>query len=441
MVNEPKAAIESICKINIVPIEQSPQDIWRRLFILMGAAVLLWLFFFWIAAPSERFNALLVPLWILNFVLARRRLNKFAAVGGVGAVVGVLGFYILGSIQASHLGAHVTWWEPLQKLYFTVGLFVLCNALCAVIGAPITLIPGGRELMTAPRGWWLRLLCIGVTLILFTPYIYVSFNTHRFKYVSSGNPQTSCGLPFQMVDFSARDGAQLKGWFIPSAGSQRTIVIVHGIGSNRGDMLSVVPFLHRAGFNLFLFDLRGHGESSGHTTTFGVNEARDVEAAAQWISRQPGGKSIGMLAYSMGGSSVLHAVGENGLPEVRSIVLDSTFAEFAPLAREQLTFLPEKVVVPVMGLLSFYTRLEIGVGLDDIAPRRYIGRISPRPLLLIHGTGDSLIPSSQARLNYASAKQPKALYWIDGAEHCAGHRVAGEEYEKRVISFFDKSLR
>lgn len=402
---------------------------------------MLWLAFFWIAAPSERFNSLLVPLWILNFVLAKRRLGKSLLWVVVGAVGGLLGFYALGSAQAAQLDSHLSWWEPFQKLYFTAGLFVLYGALCAVLNAAFALLPATRALLSAPRGWWLRFLRVGVAFVLFVPYIYVSFNLHRFKYVPNSDPLTRCQLPFKSVNFEARDGVRLVGWFIPSAGSQRTLVVVHGIGSNRGDMLDVVPFLHRAGYNLFLFDLRGHGESSGHTTTFGVNEARDVEAATRWVSRQSGGQKIGVLAYSMGGSSVLHAVGEDGLPMVRGVVLDSTFAEFAAVARHQMEFLPDSVAAPVLSLLSFYTRLEIGVGLSDIAPRRYIGRISPRPLLLMHGTSDTLIPVAQAHLNFSNAGQPKTLHIINGAEHCAGHRVEAEAYEKRIVAFFDQSLK
>ena len=424
-----------------MPTQSSSKAVWRRLSILAGAALLLWLSFFWIAAPSERFHALLVPLWILNFVLSGRRLNKSFGVGALLALAGIVGFYALGSAQAAQLGAHLTWWEPLQKLDFTLGLFVLYNALCAAMDALLSLALPLRKALTSPRGWWLRTVRMGVTLVLFVPYVYVAFNLHRFKYVGDSNPQTSCALPFQAVNFAARDGVKLVGWFIPCDSSHRTIVVVHGIGSNRGDMLGLVPFLHRAGFNLFLFDLRGHGESEGHTTTFGVNEARDVEAAVQWASRAPGGNSLGVLAYSMGGSSVLHAVGENGLPQVRAIVLDSTFAEFAPLARAQLAMLPDLVAVPTLSLLSFYTRLEIGVGLQGIAPRRYIGRIAPRPLLLIHGSGDTLIPVSQARLNYNSARAPKTLHLIEGAGHCAGHRVEGARYEQRLVNFFNKSLK
>jgi fermentation-respiration switch protein FrsA (DUF1100 family) len=123
------------------------------------------------------------------------------------------------------------------------------------------------------------------------------------------------------------------------------------------------------------------------------------------------------------------------------MILDSTYAEFAPIAREQMNFLPQSAATPLMGLLSFYTQLELGFGLYDIAPRRFIGKFAPRPLLLIHGTGDTLVPPVQAKMNFASAHEPKSIYWIDRAPHCGGHQVAGKAYEKRVTDFFDQSLR
>jgi alpha-beta hydrolase superfamily lysophospholipase len=417
---------------------RSPQF---RLAVLAGVAVALWLLFFSVRAYSERLNAILVPLWGLNFILTGRKLEKNSIAGIIGLLIGILGFNLLGSVQAAQLGARVAWWEPLQKTYFTAGLFVIYNVLCAAMSGAIMLAPKARELMVAQRGWWLRLLHAGLALCLFAPYLFVSFNIHRFKYSSNGDPQTRLGLTFEAVNFRARDGVSLKGWFVPSEGSHKTIVVVHGIGSNRGDLLGVAPFLHRAGFNLFLFDQRGHGDSSGHTITFGVDEARDVEAATEWASQRTGDRPVGVLAYSMGASSVLHAVGDDGIPKVSAMILDSTFAEFEPLARAQTNFLPNSLAGPMLRLLSFYSRLEIGVGLNDIAPSRYIGRVTPRPLLLIHGTGDTLIPSGQARLNFANAKEPKAIYWIDGAGHCAGHQVAGKAYEKRVVDFFKKSLK
>ncbi len=142
----------------------------------------------------------------------------------------------------------------------------------------------------------------------------------------------------------------------------------------------------------------------------------------------------------MGGSAALHAIGKNGLPLVRAVVLDSTFAEFAPLARAQMEFLPDNVARPLLKVLSFFAWLEIGTHIEDIAPRRYIAQIAPRPLLLLHGTQDNLIAPEQAKWNFAAARQPKQLHWMQGAIHCSGLSVEGAAYENRIVAFFKKNL-
>ncbi|RYG68235.1 alpha/beta fold hydrolase [bacterium] len=411
-----------------------------RFAILFGSALVLWFAFFWINAPSERFNAILVPLWVLNFFLSGRKLDPKMIVVGAGFGIGVLAFNLIGSYQAVQMGARLAWTEPFQKFYFTAGLFVLYGMLCSVLNALIALIPAARELLVAPRGWWLRTLRTGIAISIFAPFIFVSFNIHRFKYASNADPMSVCKLPFQAVSFATDDGENLQGWFVPRQNSSKTIVVVHGVGSNRGDSLTVLPFLHKGGFNVFLFDLRGHGDSSGHTISFGVNEGHDVAAAVHWAKQQPGGQKVGVLAYSMGASSALHAVGENGLPEANALVLDSTFSEFAPLVKGQTNFLPAGAANASLKVLDFYTRLELGFGLDSISPGQYIDKISPRPVLIIHGTSDTLIPPSQARQNFARAKQPKQIYWIEKAWHCAGYQVDGAKYEKTVVAFFNESL-
>jgi fermentation-respiration switch protein FrsA (DUF1100 family) len=201
-----------------------------------------------------------------------------------------------------------------------------------------------------------------------------------------------------------------------------------------------VPFLRGAGFHVFTFDLRAHGDSGGHTTSFGAHEARDVEAALEYLKSRPDVKKIGVLAFSMGGSALLHAVGENGLPGAQAFIIDSTFAAFEPLAREQMAFLPEFAARPLMALISFYTRLEIGVWLREIAPQNFIGKIAPRPLLLIHGMNDTLISPEHAKTNFAAAREPKQLWMVPGANHVQGWAVENAEYEKRVVNFLDAAL-
>ena len=410
-----------------------------RALLLCGAAFLGWFALARIPSPSERWHALLVPLWALYLYLSGQKIGKTTVVYGIGITIGlVISLWTAGGAQASAIGGRLTFGEVLSKIYFTAGIFVLYAILCAALNALISLSKKGRELLQAPRGWWLRTLRMGLSLFLFAPYIYATFNFHRFKYGVTTNPQIRCKLLYEDLNFRAADGTRLSGWWIPSGNSRQTIVAVHGVGSNRGDVLAVAPFLHRAGFNVMLFDLRGHGDSGGHTVSFGVHEAEDVGAAVGVAAKYS--ESVGLYAFSMGGSAVLHDIGKNGLPQARAVVLDSTFAEFAPLARAQMAFLPDNLARPLLKVLSFYAWLEIGSRIEDIAPRRYISQIAPRPLLLLHGTNDGLIAPQQAKWNFAAAREPKQLHWMQGANHCGGLTVEGDAYENRVANFFTKNL-
>ncbi|RYG68236.1 alpha/beta fold hydrolase, partial [bacterium] len=319
-----------------------------RLTVLILSGAILWSLGFNVLAYSERLNAILIPLWLIDLFFSRRKISPNSLVVTIGIAIGVLAFLLVTISDVIRSGAHLSWYEALYFVYFNAGLFVIYDALSTVVGAALFLLPLARQSMKTPQIWRLRALRTALTVGVFAPYVGVSMNVHPLKYTGGADPRTSYGLNFNKVNFKARDGASLAGWFVPSSTSSKTIILVHGSGSSKSNMLEKVPFLYKMGFNVFLFDQRGHGESSGHTVTCGIDEARDVEAAAHWVSQQVSGKKIGVLAFSMGGSSVLNAVGQDGLPQVDSFVLDSTFADNEALERHQMNFLPEAIVPPIL---------------------------------------------------------------------------------------------
>ena len=69
------------------------------------------------------------------------------------------------------------------------------------------------------------------------------------------------GLRYEKISFKTRDDLELKGWFIPSTtGDTRTILMCHGWGDNKGELLKQTYFLNEnGGFNLMYFDFRSHG--------------------------------------------------------------------------------------------------------------------------------------------------------------------------------------
>ena len=117
------------------------------------------------------------------------------------------------------------------------------------------------------------------------------------------------GLEFEDASFPAADGVGLKGWFIPSGAEGRSpaVVFVHGWMWNRlgnvahqvkgladadVDFLPAAKGLHDAGFNVLLFDVRWHGESSAAPSPcpYGPVEARDYIGAVRYLRLAPGGR-------------------------------------------------------------------------------------------------------------------------------------------------------
>lgn len=248
------------------------------------------------------------------------------------------------------------------------------------------------------------------------------------------------GLPFESVTFPSRDGTRLAGWFIPGR-TRAAVALVHGAWVNREGLLPVAEWLHRrGGFSVLLFDLRGGGESDGDTVTFGHHERADLLGAVDYLRARPDvdPARIGAYGSSMGAAVALLAAAD--APELAAVVADSAYTNLEALIGRSFrafTGLPSFPFAPlVVGLAERQT----GLRAAHIAPLNAIARISPRPVLLVHGEADPLIPASESHALFAAAGEPKELWVVPGAGHTQGHAVSGEEYEERVTAFFTRWL-
>ncbi|MDE1976307.1 MAG: alpha/beta fold hydrolase [Elusimicrobia bacterium] len=252
----------------------------------------------------------------------------------------------------------------------------------------------------------------------------------------------SFGLPYERIAFQTEDGLTLKGWFVPApdANKDRTLLMCHGWSDNKGELLKMTAYLHQAGFNLFYFDFRSHGESQGEFTTLGHYELRDLRAAMNCLKEKKPWclENLGVFGFSMG--AAVAAMGAGDYPEIRAVILESPFTEFHRVCAQ---WTKNHLHIPyfplVMGAI-FVLRLRAGLAVGRQSPINSIARISPKPLLVIGGTADTLMPESGVRQLYAAAGEPKQLWIISGAAHGKCHETAGLAYERRVIGFFEKNL-
>jgi fermentation-respiration switch protein FrsA (DUF1100 family) len=303
------------------------------------------------------------------------------------------------------------------------------------------LLPGVQSTLKGRHAWSLRVAHNLIAIALFAAWLFTTFNIHRSKIATNETPRSYLKLLFEEARFRARDGVTLHGWFIPGAKSHQTVVVIHGLGANKADFMGVASFLHRAGWNVLFVELRGHGDSAGHTTSFGVHEARDMQAAVHWLDEEKQQSAIALYGFSMSGSAVLHAFeSTQSLPRVRAVVVDSTFAGMKPLVETQIAFPPPLLRRAWLANTEIWMRLEPGTSLAAIAPRLHIAHIAPRPLLVIHGLTDTLISAQHAQWHHAAARHPKVLWMVPGAGHCQSRWIDPPPYEKRVAKFLRDTL-
>ncbi len=250
------------------------------------------------------------------------------------------------------------------------------------------------------------------------------------------------GLKAENVSFKTSDDLTLKGWFIPSPkGDVKTLIMCHGWGDNKGHLLEKTHFLNSsAGFNLLYFDHRSHGSSEGEFTTMGYLERLDFEAALKFLKeRHPKlTKHLGAFGLSMGGSVVLLSMPSH--PEIKAAVIESAFPDYRRVVRRWAWNNMRIPYFPLVWMVLHVLRWRVGGKPDKYSSIKFIGKIAPRPLFLIGGSADTLMPEVDVRALFARAKKPKTLWIVPGATHGNCRKTSELEYDTRVTAFFQRHL-
>lgn len=249
------------------------------------------------------------------------------------------------------------------------------------------------------------------------------------------------GLPYENVTFKTEDQVPLKGWFITSEPeSDKTIILMHGWGMNRSDILKNTHFLRELGFNLFYFDFRALGESGGRTSSIGYLELKDIAAAIRFLqeTRPQFCAKIGLYGLSMGGMVAICEAARN--PQVACVVAEASYYSFRRVVSRWAWVHRRVPYFPLMPIVLHYIRKQLGVNPERFSPKYNIPKIAPRPVFLIHGRYDNLVPAAQAKLLYKRAGEPKEIWLVPGAKHNKCAEVGGYEYKQRLADFYRKYL-
>jgi uncharacterized protein len=249
------------------------------------------------------------------------------------------------------------------------------------------------------------------------------------------------GLRADTVRFRAADGMPLEGWKIPGDAAKPWIILCHGMGSNRADLLDIAAGLNRAGFNLLLFDFRAHGGSGGRVTSFGWHEERDLEGALAYLGQQPDvpARPYGVYGISMGAAVALGVAARDD--RLGAVAADSPYTDLGDSLARHLRLMYPLPRVPFEWFVRSTYRARFGVWPEQVAPIRAAGALDGRRLLLIQGAEDLRMPVSGAQAIAQAAGGSAELWVIGKAGHLESFGLDPDAYLAKLTRFFDSSLR
>jgi pimeloyl-ACP methyl ester carboxylesterase len=267
--------------------------------------------------------------------------------------------------------------------------------------------------------------------------------------LSMGFTPFELNVEWEEVTFSAEGGTLLGGWLLPRGAQAPAILACGGYRGRRSDLLGISASLWRAGFTVLLFDYRGYGDEPG-PVTLGYRELADTRAALNYLRQLRPRAPVGVIGFSMGAAIAIMLAARE--PDVRAVVADSPFTSQWEIVRFHVgnrwrlgpARSTEAAVHLILLLVERKLLRQFGFRFEDVHPMRDVAQLGQRPLLLIHGEADSMIPVEHGRRMAEAAREagvPVESWFLPAVGHCGAYFADRVGYCRRVTEFFTRHVR
>jgi alpha/beta superfamily hydrolase len=364
----------------------------------------------------------LVPLALLAVAGAAYRRLGAGRRAVLALVLGVLG--IAGGVEGYHYTSEVgaSGDDFTSLLCFPAGLLLLA------VGA--VNVWRSRLGSTWPR----RALVLVATFFLAPLVVIVGYSYGTTHVARAVVPPDQLGTAHEDVKFTTSDGLELEGWYIPSRNGAAVISFAGRSGTQRHARM-----LARHGYGVLLFDRRGEGRSEGEPNAWGWGGDRDAKAAIDYLQTRADvdPERIGGIGLSVGGEMLIETAAETD--ELKAVVSEGAGAR---MYAEDLSH-DDSALNKVLGApaalvksaaVAVFGNEPVPASLEDLAAE------VRQPLFLI-AAPNSPNGEDLNRDYHAAAGSNSTLWEIPEATHTDGIEARPQEYERRVVGFFDRELR
>lgn len=246
------------------------------------------------------------------------------------------------------------------------------------------------------------------------------------------------GLNPEDVSIKTPDNLTLRGWLLEAQKpTKRFVVVVHGHKvDGTENFADQVPFYHETlNVNILMPDNRGHGRSEGERVTFGAFDHRDIMLWVPYLTQRYGEDiEIALHGISMGAATIMLANNSNPPEQIKFVVSDcgytSAFEIIGNTFRDTLGF----NCTPLVRLSSKISKRKAGFAYEEAD---CLGTIqnAARPMLFIHGTEDTYVPTEMGIRLFEACPKPKDMFLVEGAEHADNYYVDPEGYQSWVAKY------
>lgn len=237
--------------------------------------------------------------------------------------------------------------------------------------------------------------------------------------------------PYDSVQLFTSSKNKIDGWWMKADSAIGTVILFHGLSSNKGFALNEANEFLAMGYNTLLIDFRAHGQSGGIACTIGMKEAEEVKLAYDYV-KSKGEKNIILWGMSMGAVSITRAVYDyNILPQ--KIILEMPFERLQDhiRARARVFGFPNE---PFGFFVTFWTGLEQGYWGFGHQTTKYVRQISC-PVLLQWGAKDEYVLKKETENIFKNISSKKTLIEYPEAGHVSLLNADTEKWRNAVAGF------
>jgi pimeloyl-ACP methyl ester carboxylesterase len=239
------------------------------------------------------------------------------------------------------------------------------------------------------------------------------------------------GLEYKEIEFASTDKKKLKGWFIPGD-PHKVLLVTHPMYCNRHgflvrnksvfmatktdiELLLSIRALNRAGYSVFTFDFRNHGESDDGITGVGLNEYQDVLGALDYLRgctdvQDP---ELGLIGFCMGANAMIVAMSKDPdrFSKARCFVAIQPIS-MSVFVRSYIRSIYTRLGLIVLPLTELIRRLLGGHPLAEMSPLNYVKDLT-LPALFVQGRNDPWTELSDIQSIYDATPAPKEFWWLE----------------------------